>query len=141
MIWPIRIPCIHVHVSCMYHERILMRPVHIHQDTSGYNKIHLQIRTSLDTIEIHVSHYVSLMYPACILNVILNVSSNLCRYMYPACIPHVSHVQDTYILMYLICIPKFFLDFMFGIHVRVKYMQTIKIHVFSWNVTGHSRYI
>ena len=50
----IRIPCI-VHVSCMYRERILMCPVHIHQDTTGYNKIHLQIRTSLDTIEIHVS--------------------------------------------------------------------------------------
>jgi hypothetical protein len=47
----IRIPCI-VHVSCMYRERILMCPVHIHQDTTGYNKIHLQIRTSLDTIEI-----------------------------------------------------------------------------------------
>jgi len=62
-------------VSCMYPDRILMCPVKIHQDTSRYNKIHLQIRTSLDTIEIHVSHYVSLMYPACI----LHVSSNLCR--------------------------------------------------------------
>ena len=50
---------------------------------SRYNKIHLQIRTSLDTIEIHVSHYVSLMYLACI----LHVSSNLCRYMYLICIP------------------------------------------------------
>ena len=84
----VRIPCI-VHVSCMYRERILMCPVH--QDTSGYNKIHLQIRTSLDTIEIHVSHYVSLMYPACI----LNVSSNLCRYMYLICIPHVSRMYPT----------------------------------------------
>ena len=79
------------HVSCMYRERILMCPVHIHQDTSGYNKIHLQIRTSLDTIEIHVSHYVSLMYPACI----LNVSSNLYRYMYLICIPHVSRMYST----------------------------------------------
>jgi hypothetical protein len=101
----IRIPCI-VHVSCMYRERILMCPVHIHQDTSGYNKIHLQIRTSLDTIEIHVSHYVSLMYPACI----LNVSSNLCRmihvsHMYPACIPRARYiypdVSDMYPKMYL----------------------------------------
>jgi len=60
------------------------------------------------------------MYPACI----VNVSSNLCRYMYLICIPHVSrmypHVQDAYILMYLICIPKCILD-SFGI--RIKYMQ------------------
>ena len=41
--------------------------------------------------------------------------------------------QDTCILMYLMCIPKCILD-SFGI--RVKYMQNIKIHVFSWNVTG-----
>ena len=109
----IRIPYI-VHVSCMYRERILMCPVHIHQDTSsGYNKIHLQIRPqirstwirstwirstwirSLDTIEIHVSHYVSLMYPACI----LNVSSNLYGYMYLICITYVSR-------MYPACIPR-----------------------------------
>ncbi len=42
------------------------------------------------------------------------------------------------ILMYLMCIPKCILD-SFGI--RVKYMQNIKIHVFSWNITGHLRYI
>jgi hypothetical protein len=36
------------------------------------------------------------------------------------------------------CIPKCILD-SFGI--RVKYMQNIKIHVFSWNITGHLRYI
>jgi hypothetical protein len=41
-------------------------------------------------------------------------------------------------LMYLMCIPKCILD-SFGI--RVKYMQNIKIHVFSWNVTEHVRYI
>ena len=57
-----------------------------------------EIRTSPDTFEIHVSHYVFLMYPACI----LHVSSNRCRYMYPACIPHVSH-------MYLLCILRAFL--------------------------------
>ena len=52
-----------------------------------------QIRTSLHTFEIHVSHDVSLMYPACI----LNVSWNHCRYMYPACIPHKSlHVSHIY---------------------------------------------
>ncbi len=78
-------------VSCMYPDRILMCPVYIHQDTTRYNKIHLQIRTSLDTIEIHVSHYVSLMYPACI----LYVSSNHCRYMYLICIPHVSRMYPT----------------------------------------------
>jgi hypothetical protein len=104
-------------VSCMYPDRILMCPVHIIQDASRYNKIHiLQIRTSLYTIEIHVSHYVSLMYPACI----LHVSSNLCRYMYLICIPHVSRMyvpRARYILyldMYLICIPKCILD-SFGI--------------------------
>jgi hypothetical protein len=87
----VRIPCI-VHVSCMYRERILMCPVH--QDTSGYNKIHLQIRTSLDTIEIHVSHYVSLMYvvsrmyPQCILEPLqIHVSHK--------CIPHVSRMYPT----------------------------------------------
>jgi hypothetical protein len=37
-------------VSCMYPDRILMCPVKIHQDTARYSKIHLQIRTSLDTI-------------------------------------------------------------------------------------------
>ena len=35
----IRILCI-VHVFCMYFECILMCPVHIHQDTSRYIKIH-----------------------------------------------------------------------------------------------------
>jgi len=25
--------------------------------------------------------------------------------------------------------------------LRVKYMENIKIHVFSWNVTGHLKYI
>jgi hypothetical protein len=69
------------------------------------------------------------MYPQCILEPRqIHVS-----HMYPACIPHVSHVHDTYILMYLICIPKCILD-SFGI--RVKYIHAkIKIHVFSWNVT------
>jgi hypothetical protein len=57
-----------------------------------------EIRTSPDTFEIHVSHYVSLMYPACI----HHVSSNHCRYMYPICIPHVSH-------MYLLCNLRAFL--------------------------------
>ena len=52
-----------------------------------------QIRTSLHTFEIHVSHDVSLMYPACI----IYVSWNHCRYMYPACIPHKSlHVSHIY---------------------------------------------
>jgi len=52
-----------------------------------------QIRTSLHTFEIHVSHDVSLMYPACI----LYVSWNHCRYMYSACIPHKSlHVSHMY---------------------------------------------
>jgi hypothetical protein len=47
----------------------------------------------LITFEIHVSHDVSLMYPACI----LYVSWNHCRYMYPACIPHKSlHVSHIY---------------------------------------------
>jgi hypothetical protein len=99
-----------------------MCPVHIHQDTSGYNKIHnLQIRTSLDTIEIHVSQYEFLMYPACI----LNVSSNLCRYMYLICIPHVSRMYPT-CKMYLMCIPKCILD-SFGI--RVKIHRAFKIHL------------
>ena len=56
--------------------------------------------------------------------------------MYP--VWHQGSAQDTCILMYLMCIPKCILD-SFGI--RVKYMQNIKIHVFSWNVTGHLRYI
>ena len=60
--------------------------------------------------------YVSRMYPACI-------RIPHARYMYP-------NVSDMY--------PKFILD-SFGI--RVKYMQNIKIHEFSWNVTGHLRYI
>ena len=34
--------------------------------------------------------------------------------------------------------PKCILD-SFGI--RVKYVQNVKIHVFSWNVTEHLRYI
>ena len=38
----IRILCI-VHVFCMYFECILMCPVHIHQDTSRYIKIHLYL--------------------------------------------------------------------------------------------------
>ena len=38
----IRILCI-VHVSCMYFACILMCPVHIHQDTSRYIKIHLYL--------------------------------------------------------------------------------------------------
>ena len=42
----IRIPCI-VHVSCMYRGRILMCPVHIHQDTSRY--IRIQQDTFADT--------------------------------------------------------------------------------------------
>ena len=37
--YTIRIPCI-LHVSSMYPACISMCPVHIHQDTSRYNKIH-----------------------------------------------------------------------------------------------------
>jgi hypothetical protein len=70
-----------IHVSCNMHvSRMYLAP---------------QIRTSLHTFEIHVSHDVSLMYPACI----LYVSWNHCRYMYPACIPHkclhVSHIYSS----------------------------------------------
>ena len=50
-----------------------------------------EIRTSPDTFEIHVSHYVFLMYPACI----VHVSSNRCRYMYPICMSHVSRMYPT----------------------------------------------
>ena len=54
---------------------------------------------------------------------------------------HIGSEQDTRIFMYLYVsylYPKCILD-SFGI--RVKYMQNIKIHVFSWNVTEHLRYI
>jgi hypothetical protein len=109
-------------VSCMYPDRILMCPVHIHQDTSRYikihqdksryNKIHLQIRTSLDTIEIHVSHYVFYMYPSCIPHVSSmypRTSADTCisyvSRMYPACIPRARymyfHVSHLYPKMYL----------------------------------------
>ena len=40
--------------------------------------------------------------------------------------------------MYLMCIPKCILD---SFVIRVKYMQNVKIHVFSWFVTEHVRYI
>ena len=81
----------------------------IQQDTSGYNKIHLQIRTSLDTIEIHVSHYVSLMYPACIVNAPRTSADTCISYvsrMYPACIltckMHIyPDLSDMYPKMYL----------------------------------------
>ena len=105
--------------------------------------------------------HVSRMYPACIPHVafvsdtcilILYPGVSWCivmknpRYMYPNVSWHVimypvwhqGSAQDTCILMYLMCIPKCILD-SFGI--RVKYMQNIKIHVFSWNVTGHLGYI
>jgi hypothetical protein len=157
-----------------------------------------QIRRSLDAFEIHVSHDVFQVYPACILITSADTCIPNVSQMYLACILHLSYVphwiysryafqivsrmypvqdtcivilylgvswcilmksprdtrilmypdmypvwhqgsaQDTCILMYLMCIPKCILD-SFGI--RVKYMQNVKIHVFSWNVTEHVRYI
>ena len=153
-----------------------------------------QIRRSLDAFEIHVSHDVFQVYPACILITSADTCIPNVSQMYLACILHLSYVphwiysryafqivsrmypvqdtcivilylgvswcilmksprdtriymypvwhqgsaQDTCILMYLMCIPKCILD-SFGI--RVKYMQNIKIHVFSWNITGHLKYI
>ena len=40
--------------------------------------------------------------------------------------------------MYLMSVyPEFILD---SFEIRVKYMQNVKIHVFSWNLTEHVRY-
>ena len=73
----------------------------------------------------HVSSNVSSMYPRTSADTCISFVSR----MYPACIQRISNVQDTYILMYLMCIPKCILD-SFGI--RVKYMQNVK-------VVAHSR--
>ena len=92
-----------------------------------------QIHLSLDAFEIHVSHHVSWMYPACILITLadtcishvsrmypasqirtsqdtfeIHVSQNV-SWKYPACIPHVSsnhcrYIYPACILDYLACI-------------------------------------
>ena len=123
-------------VSCMYPDRILMCPVHI-QDASRYNKIHiLQIRTYLC---IQLRYMYLIMYPSCIPHVSRmypRTSADTCisyvSRMYPACIPRVRYMSLEESHMY----PKMYL----GLVRDTKYMQNI-IHVFSWNVTGHLRYI
>ena len=75
--------------------------------------------------------------------ILMYFDEDTCILMYldvSCCVSSVTHRKraDTCILMYLMCIPKCILD-SFGI--RVKYMRNTKIHVFSWNRTGHLRYI
>ena len=61
-----------------------------------------QIHLSLDAFEIHVSHHVSWMYPACILITLSYTCIPHVSPMYPACFSHVSR-------MYLTCIARAFL--------------------------------
>jgi hypothetical protein len=119
-------PCRYMYLACIPHVSCI-------SDTyrSGYIQ------------EVSISDNVSYMYPAYVS--ILDVS--WCMHvswrrvqdtrilMYPDMYPvwHQGSVQDTCIVMYLMCIPKCILD-SFGI--RVKYMQNVKIHVFSRVVDG-----
>ena len=64
-----------------------------------------QIHLSLDAFEIHVSHHVSWMYPACILITLADTCISHVSRMYPA--SQIRTSQDTYDnmrYMYLACI-------------------------------------
>ena len=63
--------------------------------------------------------------------------------MYPDVSSYVSRVTSRKRIRYMYLdvsyvYPECILD---SFEIRVKYMQNVKIHVFSWNVTEHVRYV
>ena len=65
------------------------------------------------------------------------------RYMYPDVSSYVSRVTSRKRIRYMYLdvsyvYPECILD---SFEIRVKYMQNVKIHVFSWNLTEHVRYV
>ena len=120
-------------------------------------------RTSADTCIPHGSRmyfacilYVSWLYlevsswrvqDTCIVILYLGVSWCIVmkspRYMYPDVSWYVSRVTSRKRIGYMYpdvsyVYPACILN---SFEIRVKYMQNVKIHVFSWNVTEHLRYI
>ena len=120
-------------------------------------------RTSADYMIPHVSRmylecifYVSWLYlevsswrvqDTCIVILYLGVSWCIVmkspRYMYPDVSWYVSRVTSRKRIGYMYpdvsyVYPSCILN---SFQIRVKYMQNVKIHVFSWNVTAHVRYV
>ena len=157
-----------IHVSCMYlacilHLRYVPLCIHLrYMSLMMYpwcipHVSSMYPGTTAHTCIPHVSRINPCMYPTCIrhdaskihvswfcISVYPDVSwwrvQDTRIVMYPDMYPvwHQGSAQDTCIVMYLMCIPKCILV-SFGI--RVKYMQNVKIHVFSWIVTERVRYI
>ena len=121
----LRIQCILTlrYMTHKIHTRYTHDTCRIQRDTFEDTYLEPYLRPRLDArgdeFEIHVSHHVSRMYPACILITLADIHVSR---MYPACILHLRyvplriHLRYTYPNMYLGSIP----------HVSLMYPRTTR---------------